>query len=330
MKKKILITGASGFVGGFLVKEALNRGYDVHAGVRKTSNRDNLSDKRIRFLEMDLNDAAALTSDLKREKYDYIIQNAGLTKSESEKKLNDVNAHGLNQLVETLIDAQTIPSKFISISSLAAIGPGDFTQNGIVDNNTPPHPVTMYGRSKLLGEQLLKKHSEFPYIIIRPTAVYGPGELDLLTVYKMINSRLELYIGKEKQELTFVYVKDLASVIMDVLSEGKIHAAYFVTDDKAYSSEQFNAIVKSEIKKSTLKLRLPLSLIKIIALISEKISSLSGRYPALNLDKVNELKCKSWKCSISELKRDTGYTPRYDLKAGMAETIKWYKERNIL
>ncbi len=330
MSKKILITGASGFVGGFLVQEALDRGYEVHAGVRRTSNRDNLQDARIRFLVMDLNDVSSLKADLKRERYDYIIQNAGLTKSESEEKLNNVNAHGLNQLVETLIESQVIPSRFISISSLAAIGPGDFTENNIVDNDTTPQPVTMYGRSKLLGERLLKKHREFPYIIIRPTAVYGPGELDLLTVYKMLNSRLEMYIGKDKQELTFVYVKDLAAVIMDVLVSGKIHSEYFVTDDNVYTSEEFNAIVKSELKKSTLKLRLPLSLIKIIAVFSEKISSLSGRYPALNLDKVNELKCKSWKCSINELKKDTDYIPQYDLKTGMAETIKWYKERNIL
>ena len=146
----------------------------------------------------------------------------------------------------------------------------------------------------------------------------------------MIKSRFELYVGQETQYLTFVYVKDLARVIIDLLTMGKNQEAYFVTDGEVYTAEKFNQEVKTFLKRSTLKMRLPLSLIKILAIISEKISSLSGRFPALNLDKVNEIKCKSWLCSIDNLIHDTGYQAEYNLSRGMEETLAWYQERKIL
>jgi dihydroflavonol-4-reductase len=327
---KVLITGSSGFVGSFLVEEAISRGYEVFAGVRDKSSRKYLKDSRIRFFNIDLSSRTELEKALKREKFDYIIQNAGVTKARDEDTYYRVNAHAVDDFVQVLKHMDAVPEKFVMISSLAAYGPADNKKGKLVTRQSLPQPVTTYGKSKLKGEQLLKEHQGFPYSIIRPTAVYGPREVDLLTVYKMINLKLELLIGNEDQRLTFVYVKDLVRAVLDVMSMAKSGSDYFVTDGNVYSATEFNDEVKKHLKTTTLKLKLPVSLVRIMAILSEKMSSLSGNYPALNLEKVKELECISWECDISNLKEDINYQPAYSLSEGLKETIEWYKSHKIL
>ncbi len=328
--KKILITGASGFVGSFLVEEALQKGYEVYAGIRSTSSRQYLQHERIKFFELDFSSPSQLEDQLAEFQFNYIIQNAGVTKANTKDSYFKVNAHALDHFVKAIKNSGSLPEKFIFISSLAAYGPADNKSENIVSNKSTPKPVTTYGKSKLEGERLLKSHHDFPYIIVRPTAVYGPREKDLLTVYQMINNRLEILINDGQEQLTFVYVKDLVMSILQLLESDLVQKEYFVSDGNSYSAKEFNNIVKKYLNKSTFQLNLPSSLVRILAFFTEKISSLSGNYPALNLEKVNELECNSWACDISELQKDINYTPKYDLELGLKETIEWYRNNNIL
>ena len=123
--KKILITGASGFIGGFLVKEALARGYEVWAGVRSSSSREYLQDERIRFIDLKYTDPAALTEQLAtfgREQgaWDYVIHNAGLTKTLDKRNFYRVNAENTHNLIEALAAAVCKPKKFLLMSSLSS------------------------------------------------------------------------------------------------------------------------------------------------------------------------------------------------------------------
>jgi nucleoside-diphosphate-sugar epimerase len=329
-KGKLLITGASGFVGSFLVQKALDVGYEVHAGIRSSSSTRYLQDQRIKFFNIDFNDPNTLKENLKRAQFTHIIQNAGVTKAKNKEQYFKVNATALDHLINAILESNLPIKKFVFISSLAAYGPADKQPDKIVTHQSPPQPVTTYGESKLRGETILKKYRSLPYHIIRPTAVYGPREADLLTLYKMLNNRIELLIGNVTQKLTFIYVEDLVEAIIKSLSISKTQTEYFVTDGNHYSAEELNSIIKDNLGKSSLKLNLPISLIKLLAIISEKISSLSGNYPALNLEKVNELKCQSWVCDIENLKEDLGFEPKYDLEKGMYKTIKWYKEKGVL
>jgi nucleoside-diphosphate-sugar epimerase len=329
-KRKLLITGASGFVGSFLVQKALEEGYEVYAGIRSSSSKLYLQDERIKFFEIDFNNPEVLTENLKKTEFTHIIQNAGVTKAKNKEQYFQVNAVALDYLINGILEANLPIEKFIFISSLAAYGPADNQPKNIVTNSSAPQPVTTYGESKLKGEIILKKYHSLPYHIIRPTAVYGPREADLLTLYKMLNNRIELLIGNTSQRLTFIYIEDLVDVILKSLSISKTQTEYFVTDGNHYTAEQLNRIIKENLGKSSIKLKLPISLIRLIAIISEKISSLSGNYPALNLEKVNELKCQSWECDIDNLKEDLEFEPKYDLEKGMFKTIKWYKEKGIL
>ena len=331
MKKKILITGASGFVGGFLVEEAISRGFEVHSAVRASSDTQVLDQLDTKLVQLNFEDVGGMSQLLRAESYDYIIHNAGLTKAKERNAYFKVNDTYLRNLTSAIRSSDIQLDKFLFVSSLAAYGPADHQSDKIVTDQSTPHPVTNYGRSKLSGEKHLKAQDYIPWNIIRPTAVYGPREYDLLTVYQTIANHLELYVGFSKQQLTFIYVKDLVRAMMDVLISDKEQTSYFVTDGNIYSAQEMNDIVKRELgAKYTLKLKLPIFVVKSLAYFSEKVAGLSGKYPPLNIEKVQELRARNWNCDINPLVNDIRFAADYNLERGLAETIAWCKEQDLV
>lgn len=331
MSQKVLITGASGFVGGFLVEEALNRGLEVYAGIRKTSNIQYLSDPRINFIYPNFEDVEELSQMLIEHKFDFFIHNAGITKTPSKDVYFKVNAEFLNNIIKAIEASKVSLQKLTFISSLASYGPAEYTESGIVKESSTPHPVTNYGRSKLQAEKYLKAQTTIPYVIIRPTAVYGPREKDLLSVYQLLNKGLELSVGLEDQNLTFIYVRDLVNVILDSTLAHKKNVAYFATDLEVHTSSSYNKAIKKALgNKLAIKIKLPITIVKILGYAGEKIGGLFGNYPTLNVEKVNELEANSWICDTSLLENDLNYKPQYNLEKGLKECIEWYKEHNWL
>lgn len=327
---KILITGASGFIGSFLVEEALQLGMNTHAGVRATSSKKWLLDNRIQFAEIDFEKPLALRDLLQRENYDYIIHCVGLVKSTSKQDFYTVNCTYLQVLVDQLISSGSIPEKLIFISSLAAYGPADFQPKPMVRNDSEPHPVSNYGRSKLAAERYLQSVKDIPWLIIRPTVVYGPRETELFTVFKLLNNGLELYVGNTPQLLTFIYIKDLVGAIFACLPLSESRRAYFVSDGGRYHADYFNYCIKKILGRKTIKLRLPLQMLFFLASITESISRLRGRYPPFNREKVTELSPRNWDCDARPLLLDSGFKPGYSLEKGLHETILWYKKMDWL
>lgn len=333
--KKVLITGASGFIGGFLVEEALKRNYDVFAGVRSSSNRDYLKHSNLYFFESNLGDKNALKNKLasvlnEYGKFDYIIHNAGITKSCNKHDFEKVNYRFTRNLIEALTEANALPEKFVFISSLAAYGPGNEKTLKAIRHSDVPQPVTLYGKSKLKAEQYIQSLDHLPYLIIRPTGVYGPREKDYYVVYKTINKGLETYIGSTDQHISFIYVKDLTKLIFNALESQISRKAYFISDLEAYTSSSFLSLVKQVLKKKTLRLVFPMFLVRIIAFLSEKLSCIFGVSPTLNTEKYKEISSKNWLCDSSEIVKDFGFIPEYNLQRGLEETIAWYKNEKLL
>ena len=330
MKQKILITGSTGFIGNFLVDEAISRGYAVFAGIRKTSNTKSLSNKDVRLVELDFSDVSKLTEVLRSIGHlDYIIHNAGLTKSVDKEDYYNVNQHNTERFLQAIVNSNNIPSKFILISSLAAFGP---TKKGKkIMLNSIPAPLTHYGKSKLLAEKVLTSQNTVPYIIVRPTAVYGPGERDILISFKMINQGYDFSIGSHEQELTFIYVKDLVNAIFELLRSEVINQSFFVSEDRIYGKLEMGKIVASLLNKKVLRFAIPVSLIKAVAAISTIYSNLiSHKASALNYEKVDELVAESWICDVQPLKDAIGFQAKYSLESGLKETIDWYKQNHWL
>ena len=331
--KKILITGASGFIGSSLVDEGLKRGYEMVAGIRSSSSRKYLSDERIKFIELDFTDEKKLEQQLsdfikKHGKFDYVIHNAGITKAKKIQDYFTVNFQYTKNLADAFVKSNNVPGKFVYMSSLAAYGPGE-TQEPIRHSDTPK-PVTSYGKSKLESENYLRSLSGFPYIIIRPTAVYGPRDKDIFILIKMLNRNFEAYIGFGRQVLSFVHVKDLVRAIYLTIESPHKQKEYFVSDGSIYDSKMFNSTAKKYLKKKTIAITIPTSVVKPIAFTVEKFAALFGAIATINRERLKEFEARNWSVDISPLQSDTGFKADYNLENGLKETIEWYKTNGWL
>ena len=336
MKKKILITGASGFIGSYLVEEALKQGFDVYAGIRITSNREFLQDKRIHFVELNFSSPLQLEQQLTANKqlygnFDYVVHNAGVTQAKKKEDFFTVNWGYTKNLLTALQASGMELQKFVLISSLAAYGPGDTETFTPIELGQKQEPISVYGKSKLCAEAFVRSSNHFPYIVINPTAVYGPRDKDFLEFVKLINKGIEPYIGIHKQMVSLIYVKDFARAVIGITGSPIIDRSYIVSDGLAYPKDQLGAAVKSILDKRTLKIKIPAIPIRIIIAAIEKVQQLFlGSLPFLNTDKVREISSPNWLCNSAQLWIDLSTTATYYLEDGMKETIEWYKENNWL
>jgi UDP-glucose 4-epimerase len=207
MKERVLITGASGFIGYHLIKEALANNLDVYAAVRKSSKTDHLKEFGIKYTYPDLTDPEALKREIAENKYAYIIHAAGVTTARSQKEYNDINAGYTRNMATAAAESGINFKNFVLIGSLAALGPLN-DLNGVLLEDTVPHPVTAYGRSKLLAEENLRQFPALNYTILRPTGVYGPRDKDIFIFFKQVARGLEPYIGRIDQKFSFLYAGD--------------------------------------------------------------------------------------------------------------------------
>lgn len=323
MKPRILITGASGFVGYHLVETALDAGMEVYAAVRASSNVSHLKDLPVNFVYPDFSSKDALKNLIIEHQFDYIIHGAGVTKAKSLDEYNKINAGYTLNLVVAAAESGVPIRKFLFISSLAAVGPISYDASWPVPDVDKPQPVTNYGKSKLLAEEYLGVITDVPWVILRPTAVYGPRERDLFVLFKTFRQGLEPYMGKRAQWLSFVYVKDLAQAAMLALTAPVSGTAYNISDGNRYDRYALANVIKQNLKLRTFRIHLPLPVIKTVATVLEMVSRGA---PLLNRDKLNELTAENWNCSIEKIRQDLGYRPAYDLEKGVKETLEWYTD----
>jgi UDP-glucose 4-epimerase len=328
--KRLLVTGANGFIGRFILQQAIAHGLKPYAGVRRGADLATIADLDVECVYLDYQDIDALAVVLDKYRFDYIIHNAGMTRSPSLDMLIMVNKEYLVNIVEAIRKSKNALTKLLYVSSLAAYGPADNVIDKIVSPVTDPRPVTNYGRSKLAAERYLMMQHDIPYLIIRPTAVYGPGERDLLTVFQMINKGVDLVAGFLPQKLTFIFGEDLARLMILMIKSNVQHKGYFASDGQVYLGAQFSTIIKKSVGKRAIKIKLPIPLIRTIAYLSENIGKISNNYPVLNIDKVHEIKARNWSVDTSDTRDDFGFEPQYTLERGVATTVAWYREHKWL
>ncbi|NIJ53154.1 NAD-dependent epimerase/dehydratase family protein [Dyadobacter arcticus] len=342
MKERVFITGASGFIGYHLVEAALNAGMEVHAAVRPTSDLTFLkklqavwtkkgSETKLVFVNTDFSSKEALKILLEEGKYTHIIHAAGVTKAKGAAAYNLVNADYSRNLAQAAMSSDIPLQRFVFLSSLAAIGPLAYAEEQPITENTLAIPVTEYGKSKLLAEHYLEQVSGLPLSIIRPTAVYGPGEKDLFVLFKTLNSGLDAYIGKGPQRLSFVYVKDLVDATMAALAENHREVTvYNISDGNAYDRYALADRFREISGKQIFRTHLPMMLVKMMAGMLDALYTFSSATPLLNREKLKELTAPNWICSIDAARNNLQYKPQYDLRQGLTETLSWYKENKWL
>ncbi len=333
MTNKILITGASGFIGSFIVEEALRREMEVWAAVRPTSSKRYLQDNRIHFIELDFGSKETLKRQLDGHRFDYVVHAAGVTKCLDKADFKRINTDGTRHLVDALIELGMPLKRFVYLSSLSVYGAiHEHMPYQDITENDCPHPNTAYGKSKLDAERYLDSiGNDFPYIILRPTGVYGPRERDYFLMAQSINRHVDFAVGFSRQDITFVYVLDVVQAVFLAFDRGMSGRKYFLTDGEVYRSADFSDLLKKEMGIGwMLRIVAPVWLLRIVTFFGERISRLTHKPIALNDDKYNILRQRNWRCDIEPTVDELGYHPHYKLAQGVKLTVKWYKRHRWL
>lgn len=330
---KILITGASGFIGSFIVEEALKQGFETWAAVRKSSSKEYLQDERIHFIELNLSSKAQLIEQLRPHQFDYVVHAAGVTKCLNKADFRRINTEGTKDLVDALLDLQMPLKRFVFLSSLSVFGAikEQLPYDEIREDDTPK-PNTEYGRSKLEAERYIDSiGSRLPYIILRPTGVYGPREKDYFMMAKSIKQHIDFAVGYQRQDITFVYVTDVVQAVFLALEKGETGRKYFLSDGQVYQSTTFSDLIHEELGRPWwLRITAPVWVLRVVTFFGEYIGHMTGKVTALNNDKYNILRQRNWRCDIEPTRHELGFEPKVQLKEGVKTTIQWYKDHKWL
>ena len=341
MNPKILITGASGFIGSFMVEEALKQGFETWAAIRKSSSKAFLKDERIHFIELNLSSEEQLHEQLKNHQFDYVVHAAGVTKCLHPEDFFRINTEGTKNLVRTLLDLQMPLKRFVYISSLSIMGAIREEQPyREIRERDKAQPNTAYGKSKLEAEQWLdatnrqlieKGQAPFPYIILRPTGVYGPRERDYFMMFKSIQAHTDFAVGYKQQDITFVYVTDVVQAVFLALEKGETGRRYFLSDGEVYQSSTFSNLIRKELGNPWwIRITAPLWLLRIITFCGDCIGHLTGKITALNNDKYHIMKQRNWRCDIGPARQELGFEPQVQLEEGVHRCVEWYKKNKWL
>jgi nucleoside-diphosphate-sugar epimerase len=314
---KALVTGATGFIGSHLCEELARRGYEVTCLVKKTSNLKWIEDLNLNIVKGDCTKRESLLDVV--DDYDYIFHLAGLTKARSGDDFFHINTKGTENLIKVISERKTKLKRFIYLSSLAAVGP---CKSGVpIQEDTFPSPVSDYGTSKLKGEKAVLTHKDsIPITILRPPAVYGPRDKDMLVLFKMIKKGIFFDLGKCYYSL--LYVDDLIQGIIlsaeSKYAEGKI---YFLSDTKFYTGKEIAMAISSALDVRAMSLKVPKFAMPFFAIIGEIIN----KQGIINRDRIKDFRHTYWICDPQKAREELGFEPKVGLKEGIKWTADWYR-----
>jgi len=323
-----LVTGGTGFVGSHTVELLLQRGFTVRCFARYS--RPDLG--WIRNLPIEIVRGSYYSIDSLKpalKDVDYVLHIAGVTKARKASEYHDGNVLATKNLLEASLSAPQL-KKFTFVSSLTAAGPSpDGTP--LTEESTSV-PITTYGVSKLEAETVCQLYAtKVPLTILRPPAVYGPRDSDILQILQLVAKGIKPEFGSHKKHLSVIYGPELARGILEgTLSERTTGETYYVSDPSPYSLSDAVDVAARIMERKAFRLRFPSSLLYALAGISEFVTLLSTRPPALNIEKVRDLLQPHWTCSPAKFKEHTGFETRIGLEEGLRQTISWYKESGWL
>lgn len=326
----ILVTGATGFVGGHLTEKLIAAGHTVYALVRNPQKAQFLPSEVITIKgELNWKHANAWTKNLP-DRLDTVIHTAGIVHSYHAAHFYDVNAEATRQLIQDLSSREGL--RFIFVSSLAAAGPGQRGKprsEGEADN-----PISIYGKSKLRAEKYLKATpASWKTAIVRPPMVIGPRDPAVLDIFKMVKSRNVVVPGSRgfENEYSFICVHDLVDLLCELLHFRGRDEVFFSTYGEPCTFDEIIITMARELGVHSFKrINIPLWLLPLAAGTLKTIANFLPISARLTPDKVHELRQEAWTCSDQKAREWLSFKARYNLADTIKLTTSAYKESGLL
>ncbi len=321
---KILVTGASGFVGSHIADRLLAGGHEVRALVRGNSSLQWLQGKPVELVSANMLDLESLRPAV--EHVDAIVHVAGVTAAKTKQGFYDGNLLPTRNLLEASRRYNPTLTRFVFCSSQTAVGPSLDGQP--VTELTPPHPITTYGKSKRAAEEESERaRKDFPVTILRLSAIYGPRDTAILTFFQTVDKRLKPLIGMQDKWVNLAHISDVAdAVLLSVEQDAAKNETYFIGSERHHTWREVNDLTSEVLKRRGLTVKLPHALVYTVAGFSEFFSMFRSKPSVLNWEKGRDMVQAHWTCSVEKAKAQLGYKQKISLEDGIKDTTEWYRK----
>jgi len=328
----VLVTGANGFIGSHLVDALVGAGEEVRCLVRRPVVGEPAAGSR--FYVADFTRADLGVADSVLESVDTVYHVAGATRAVSVAAFQEANVALTERLLDRVNRARQagLPPRFVYISSQAAAGPTPEESDAVTESDTPA-PIEAYGRSKLAAEHaVLSQASRFPVTVVRPVAVYGPGDRDFLSIFRMVRRGVAVYPGIRDATVTTIFVTDLVhGIIAAAHAPSAIGGTYFMGHPRAVTWRTiYRAVADVMGRRRFREVQVPLSLVRVGGAAGDLLGFVTGRPPLLSSGKAALAAPKFWTCSSDRATRDFGFTAMTSLDDGLRATYDWYRSHHRL
>jgi len=324
---RALVTGSNGFIGSHLVEKLLKKKYDVRCLVRKTSDLRWIKDLPLEFVYGDITHPDSLTPAV--EGVDVVFHIGGIVRALSWEDFSRVNVQGTKNLLDACVRESKSLKRFVFLSSQAAVGPSRSGEK--ITEEDVPRPISLYGKSKCEAEKITMEYQNyFPLTILRPPAVYGPRDDDILEIFKYIKWGIKPRIGKKKRKLSIIYVDDLVRGIVQASENKKGENEIFFLTHEPYDWAEFEDKIASAMGKRALSLRLPEFSVEMAAFLGEVTARITRKPALLNKDKAREMKEQFWLVDGAKAEKMLGFRPEISIEEGVAKTYHWYRAQGWL
>jgi nucleoside-diphosphate-sugar epimerase len=317
---KALVTGASGFIGSRLRDALVASGCDV-VSIRRSGSPASSAGRSV---EADYGQVAELERIISAEKPDYVLHVAGVTKGRTYEDFRRGNVMPTRNLITAVRREHPMTKRFVLLSSLAAYGPSATLAPH--REQDPPRPVEHYGESKLEAERVVEEESAgVRWTILRPSGVYGPGDVDYFNLFQSAVLGLNLYFGNRDRCMSMIYVDDcVRGILQAARHEETVRNGYFLTNDEQVTWEQFQSEILRVVGRPARTIDLPEQVMTLAAIGGEIATQIDGKPRLLNMQKARMGSQQAWTCSVDAARKDFGFDPQVSLAEGVRQTHEWY------
>jgi nucleoside-diphosphate-sugar epimerase len=312
---RVLVTGATGFVGSHIARTFAEAGYEVRCGVRASSDLRWIEELDAERVPLDMTGG---TEDLSRavENTDLVVHAAGITRARRAEDYHSVNAEGTRKLATAAQKAGV--RRFVLISSLAARGPDDPTKDD--------HPESAYGRSKLEAEAYLRDFDEqMEAVVLRPAAVYGPRDTDLLPLFRMANAGW-LPRPSGTTLLQPVYAEDVARAALAAALQAAGFGPFPVAEAARYTWEDVAAGLEKALGRGVRAVRVPAAAFMLAGRVAEWAARPLSAVPVFDERRARDVALRTWTCDTAVTERALGWRAEVPLFEGLERTARWYRQ----